>query len=1292
MTFIIYNAHILFGKILILPLRLLDTKNYSMKRVFLLLFIAVYTVKGQDISIKWNAPTTNVINEQSFEVLNFEGASNANGDNPIPEFCLRSELRVWNIKNIRLANVVVEQATSNELSILNRAEVQREFVINGGVTGDNGMPYLAVCVVPVRYNASSRTYEKLVSASIEWDANPETFSMKTQVFGTNSVLASGDWYKMSVANDGVYKITPAYVQEVGLGTGIQISSLAVFGNGFGELPERNDQFRYDDLQENGSFVFDQNQDGVFNGTDYLLFYGKASKQWQYDYDSDRFDHLNNNYSDNNYYFLTSTEGSGKRVGTVSYNPGTTTHNVTSFDDHQFYELDKTNLLGTGRRWFGELFDFTLSYNFNFGFPNIDVNEPVKLFTRAVARSSSSSTRMRVTTGGIVVSDFPFSAIAGSGYVSESSDRTQFSPTSNNVALTVTYNNNVNPSSIAWLDYIEVVARRKLIYNSGALFFRDSKSVGPNNVAEYKISNYPNSAQVWDITNHLSPELVAPTVQGNEAVFKAPSDTLREFVALNGSSFSEPRREGPVANQDLHGMSAVDFVIVSHKNFLSEANRLAEFHRTNDNYRVAVIELSTVYNEFSSGAQDITAIKDLMRNLYEKAQSSEDKPKYLLLFGDASYDYKNRIDPNHNFVPVYQSPGSFSYNSSFSTDDYFGFLDPSEGASMYSESLDLSIGRFPVKTINEARVAVDKVISYATDTETYGSWRNDVLIVTDDMDATWERILTSSPEAKSRQLETRFPALNFQKIYTDAYIQSSSAGSQRYPEARQELFRKANAGNLMTLYVGHGGEVGWATERILQLEDINAWDNIKNMPVFVTITCEFSRLDDPNRVSAGEQLFNNNKGGTIALFSTTRAVGANSALNLNNNFLDTVFTRGLDGAYQKMGDVIKNTKNQSFGQDKLKFSLLGDPAQQMAIPEYQVVNTHINGTPMGLSSDTIKALSKISLKGEVRDLTGSIITDFQGSVFPQIFDKKVNKVTLENDVAYGPISFQEFENTIYRGEASVENGLFEYEFIVPLDISYNVNYGKMNYYAENDKIDAHGSYTDILIGGLNTNASIDKLGPDIELFINDRSFVSGGITNANPVLYVEVFDSSGVNTVGNGIGHDIIAVLDDNTNSTFVLNDYYEADLNSFQSGKIQYPLQGLEPGEHKILFRVWDVYNNPSETVINFVVSESTELQISRVLNWPNPFTTYTEFQFEHNRASEPLDVQVQIFSVSGQIIKSINQRIQATGNRVTGITWDGRDQYGDQIAKGVYVYKLKVKSQLDNTYAEKIEKLVILR
>jgi hypothetical protein len=1272
----------------------MDSKLARMKNVFFVFMLVAFASSAQkiEINLNWTDPYTYNIGEEKFTNPHFDEAQYRSPLNKIPYFIGKQIISSYNVSEVSLVNVSTAGLSSREQSLLNEQAVSNEFELDYSVTGLNGRNYLAFGIQTIRKNPNTGAYEKLVSAEVAFTYTAVESSNKTSTFGQSSVLANGSWYRVAVRNDGIYKITPSFLQEAGMGSNVSIASLAVFGNGMGELPERNDDFRFDDLQENGTYVVDQNQDGIFNGSDYLLFYGRSPKRWVYDADGDVYNHRNNHYTDLNYYFITTDQGTGKRVGLVNYNPTNATHQVNDFDDHRFVEEDKVNLIGTGRRWFGDSYDFDLSHNYVFTIPNINTTEKVKIKTLAVARSARAGTTMRVENNGVPNTLLTFGSVgSGGAYVSERAERSDFFSANSNLALTVTYNNNINPSAVAWLDYIEIVARRNLVYIGGALQFRDARTLGATHIAQYNLSGANGNLMVWDVTNHVSPRSVNLTVQGGNANFKAPADTLREFIALSGSGFNEPPKVGKVNNQNLHALTGVDLVIVAHSSFISEAERLANFHRNGDNYNVVVVDNQTVFNEFSSGAQDVTAIKDFMRCLYTNAPTQEDKPTYLLLFGDASYDYKKRIDPDHNLVPIYESTASFSFYDSYATDDYFGYLDPGEGKNMYIESLDLSIGRLPVKNVNEARSAVDKIIHYQGSAETMNGWRNNILFVTDDVDLEWERILTTSPEAKSRQMEVKYPAFNYQKIYSDAYIQQSSAGSQRYPEARQELFRKVNAGNLMTVYVGHGGEVGWATERILQLEDINGWDNMDNMPVFVTITCEFSRLDDPKRVSAGEQLFNNRKGGGISLFSTTRVVNAPAALAINNIFMDTVFGK-VDGEYQKMGDIIRHTKNETSGDVRLKFSLLGDPALKMAIPEYQVVNTHLNGQPMGLNNDTIKALGKVKMKGEVRDLAGNKLTNFNGLVYPEIFDKKVDKQTLVNDGKGAPVDFQQYENTIYRGTASVSGGDFEYEFIVPLDISYNVDKGKINYYSNNDDSDAHGSYTDVLVGGLNVSAGIDKIGPDIELFINDRSFVSGGITDANPVIFAELFDSSGINTVGNGIGHDIIAVLDDNTNNTFVLNDYYEADLNSYQSGKIQYPLSGLEPGEHKILFRVWDVYNNPSEMEIRFIVSESNNLQLSRVLNWPNPFTTYTEFQFEHNRASEPLDVQVQIFSVSGQIVKTINQRIQSTGNRVSGISWDGRDEYGDRIGKGVYVYKLKVRSGFDNAYSEKIEKLVILR
>ena len=1274
----------------------IQTMQRAQLVIFFFISLVTANAQNQAFSINWESPQKFTSENIAIEAPFFEGAVHKLPGTIIPDYCDRVVITSPNVEQVLLTDIVVTPLTNEEAALFSRRSesVSEEFTIEYGITGKNRQNYLSYCLATIR-RGQDGNLEKLLSANLAWTYNSsETFKTgSTSGFAPNSVLASGKWYKVAVSRDAIYKLTPQYMSDIGMGSGIPINTIGVFGNGMGELPERNATFRYDDLQENALFVHDANSDGVFNGNDYILFYGRGSKRWSYNATTQRFSHQNHHYANKNFYFITSDQGSGKQISPASYPPGTPTQTVTAFDDFAFIEEDNVNLIGTGRKWFGDLFDFKLSYNYTFKFPNLVQNEPVEVYTEAVARSTTSGTTLRISNGQTQVSNLFFSSVGtggGDDYVKESSSRDQFNASSSTVTITATYNNSINPSAVAWLDYIEVTARRELTFSGGAMFFRDTRTVAPGSFSKFEIDNAPSTARIWDVTDHINPKNVSYTMNGPIAEFTAPTDELREFVMVQGTSFDTPEMVGSVANQDLHGMAVHDMIIVSHPDFLTESQRLADFHASHDGITAAVVNVRKIYNEFSSGGQDITAIKDFMRSLYEKAASPSDAPKYLLLFGDASYDYKNRVEPNHNYVPIYESTKSYSLYNSYSTDDYYGFLDPTEGVNMRTEILDLSIGRFPVTSVSQARAAVDKVIHYSSSELTYEPWKNNLLFVSDDVDQPWEMILTNEPDYIARRMERDYPQYNVQKIYSDSYIQKSSAGSQRYPEARLDLFRKVESGNLITTYVGHGGEVGWATERILQLDDVNGWDNLNNMPVFTTITCEFSRLDDPVRVSAGEQLFRNKKGGAISLFSTTRVVFVNSAISINRTFFDTVFGK-VDGQYQTMGDIIRATKNQVFDEVRLKFSLLGDPALKMSIPEYHIELLELNGTPMGQGVDTLKALSKINMVGQVVDEFGNKLTSFNGRVNPLIFDKSLAKVTLMNDNQGVPIDFYEFENVIYRGKVGVQNGDFQFDFIVPLDINYNIGKGKANFYSRSLPDEGHGSDTTLFVGGLNTNASADNFGPLIDAFINDRSFVNGGITSPDPVLYVELFDTSGINTVGNGIGHDLIAILDDNTNNTMVLNDFYEADLDSYQSGKIRFPLYDLEPGDHQILVRVWDVYNNPSETLINFKVLESTDLQLSHVLNWPNPFTTYTEFQFEHNRASEPLEVQVQVYTVAGQLIKTINQTIMATGNRITGIAWDGRDQYGDPIGKGVYVYRLRVRSTVDQSSAEKTEKLVIL-
>tara|TARA_R110000868_G_scaffold3313_2_gene21605 strand:- start:635 stop:2347 length:1713 start_codon:yes stop_codon:yes gene_type:complete len=568
---------------------------------------------------------------------------------------------------------------------------------------------------------------------------------------------------------------------------------------------------------------------------------------------------------------------------------------------------------------------------------------------------------------------------------------------------------------------------------------------------------------------------------------------------------------------------------------------------------------------------------------------------------------------------------------------------------------------------------------------------------DDVDELWERsYFVPNSESLEARAKATSGSYNVEKIYLDAYQQQTTTGSQSYPEARRDMYRKVQRGCLLTNYIGHGGEIGLASERLLQLADVTSWSNKDALSLFLTITCEFTRFDDPKRVSAGEQLLLNPNGGAIALLSTTRVVGVQGAVDLNSAIFDTILVRP-DGNPQTLGQIIRAAKNDSYvigRSTKTKFSLIGDPALRLAVPYYKVNTSTLNGKPINAAlQDTAKALSLVQITGEVADLNGLKLSDFDGVLSVSVFDKVAQRQTLVNDGVGSPVGFKDQSSLIYRGKVQVSKGDFSFEFRVPLGINYQFGNGRISYYAfDAQERDASGYYDSIVVGGYNENAPIDNIGPEIELFMNDASFVRGGITGESPFIYARLTDSAGINTVGNGVGQDLRAVLNNKTDQPYILNEFYEADLNSYRSGEVRYQLFDLDPGDYTIEMRAFDIYNNPTEVSTDFVVAESADLALKRVLNYPNPFTTYTEFQFEHNRANQNLEVQVQIFTVSGKLVKTINQEINSLGNRVTGIKWDGLDDYGDKIGKGVYIYRLKVRSQLDNSQADEYEKLVILR
>lgn len=1192
------------------------------------------------------------------------------------------------VEDIELSNIVTAPLSEREMEIVNREEISSslETIIENSIERKQRKAYLKLTPI---YRASNGEVLKV----LQFDFQP-TYSKaplkrsKSSRYATSSLMANGEWYKIGVTQKGVYKLNYQFLSSLGLDLeSLDPRNLKVYGYGGGSLPEANSESRADDMLEN-PIVAVGDQDGSFDPGDYYLFYGDDQVEWIYDSTSQHFRHRINIYSDTTFYFIAVSPGAGKRIQTKSIPTTAPNQFVNTYDFRAYHEIDRTNLLKSGRQWMGEIFDTRLSYSFSWDVPNIDLNSQGSLEFNGVARAGVGST---------------FTINAGNNTFTSSASSTNlnryevafgklsrgifdFQPTSTPVNVSVSYN---KPQAVAkaWLNFINLNVRRSLVMYGNQMNFRDKNSVSPGAISEFALQSNRRPT-VWDVTNADQIARINLQQIGSEYRFIDESSSLKEYIAFTATDSTNLIQLGRVQNQNLHALSQTDMVIVSNPKFLAAAEDLARHHRS-EGLTVHVVTTHQVYNEFSSGAQDAVAIRSLMKMFYDRATNNDEMPDYLLLVGDASYDLKNRLNGNTNYVVSYQSPNFLQPVFSYISDDFLGLLDDNEGTwpntSINPEKMDIAVGRLPVKTIEEANAVVEKIKVYNT-ANTQADWRNKIMFVGDDEDGVTHM---SQSNQLARFIEIRHPDMEVEKVFLDAFQQESTSGGDRYPEVNRAISRGVQDGVLLVNYTGHGGETGWAGERILSIEDITSWDKKSNMPVFMTATCEFSRFDDPFRTSAGELVILNPNGGGVALLTTTRLVYSSPNFTLNRAFYDFVFLRNSDGNFKRLGDVFRETKNANAASSNSRnFSLLGDPALRIAIPHYQVVTTSINGKPLS-QGDTLKALSKVTIAGYVADPDGNKLTDYSGTIYPTVFDKSRRVKSLNNDGA-GVFEFMQRDSRIFKGRASVSQGDFSFSFIVPKDINYSFGQGKINYYTENGQTDGNGYTQSIVVGGSNDSALADQNGPQIDLYMNDESFIYGGITNANPTFLAKLFDEQGVNTVGSGLGHDLVATLDGNTEEAFILNDYYEAETDDYQRGVIRFPFEDLSPGKHTITLKAWDVANNSNEKTIEFTVVEEKDVEIENLVNYPNPFTTNTEFIFQHNQAGIPMDVKLEVFTVSGKLVKSINRTIVNQGYLSRDLRWNGRDDYGDRIGKGVYVYKLSIRSR-NGSSTEKFEKLVIL-
>jgi hypothetical protein len=1249
--------------------------------------------------ISWNAPRTIYNGESPVEsVLSFDGSVLRSEFRLLPVFARSFPFNPErdSLVDVTISNQVYEPITGQDVGMVkSQDKISEDIQLFHNISVARKKTSLVVNLLPFRHNTLTGQMERLVSFDLEpvIISVQRNSSIKSAVSYTpNSVLASGIWYKFAVGYNGLYQLSYDELKKLGVDVaGIDPRNLRIYGNGGGMLPEANSAARTDDLMENAIFVSGE-ADGRFDPGDYLVFYGKGPNQWEYNTTNKRFRCRKNIYSDRSYYFLNFSQGPGKRLENEPSTTKAPTFYANKFEDFSSYENDDVNLIKSGREWWDrQYFDVTTVRNYSFSFPNIDNLSPVSVTAYVAARSIGSDTYFVLSAQGNALMNINISKVSGGyddDYAKAKTGTATLLTSSSLIDVKLNYNKS-SSSSVGYLNYIELNAMRLLTMYGSQMLFRSAAGTAANGVTEFTLNGNGQNLEVWDVTNGNNIRRIETAQSGNNYIFRLETDTLREFIAFDWASFNVPEFIGQVENQNLHGTETVDYLIVCHPSFLAEAQRLAAFHQANSGLSYLITTPEKIYNEFASGAQDISGIRDFVRMMYDKAQPGTE-PKYLLLFGDGSYDFKSRIQNNTNFVPSYESVESLSPISSFVSDDFFGLLDPDEGQSANGD-LDIGIGRFPVTTPEQAQSAVDKVIHYCSQSESVKTdWRNVVTFVADDQNEGGNTFINYS-EDLAKIIDNSYKRYNVDKIYSDAYTMLSTPGGARYPEVNEVINKRVGKGSLIMNYVGHGGEVGWAHERILEVADIKNWRNFNNMPVFVTATCEFSRFDDPERISAGEWVFLNNTGGGIALFTTTRLTFAYPNQTLLVNFYNNVFRKS-SGRYMKLGELLRVAKTGMGSSANVHaFVLLGDPAMQMAYPDLDVVTTSINSHEPTAAPDTLKALAEVTITGEVRDLAGEIAVDFSGTIFPTVFDKSSEIWTKANYGDGPPVQFFLRKNPVYKGQVEVKNGSFSFSFIVPKDIAYKYGVGKISYYARSAETDANGYDEQIQVGGYNNEAPPDDEGPQLVLYLNDRNFRSGGITNQTPVLLADVSDSSGVNTVGNGIGHDITAVLDNKTSTPMILNDYYVSDLNTFKSGEISYPISLLSDGPHQITMKVWDVYNNSTEATIDFIVVSSADFAFQHLLNYPNPMQDQTTFSWETNQVDKPMDVEIRIFTLNGRMVKLIKETIYSQGYRAAAIHWDGTQDDGRKISSGLYVYQVQLMIA-DGAASRQTSKLVVIR
>ena len=1083
--------------------------------------------------------------------------------------------------------------------------------------------------------------------------------------GHRKVFAGDNWYKIIIrgngsgGKEGIYKIDSETLSKAGVPlSSVDPRTIQIFNNGGRELPLDVNAARPDSLIENPIDVVGE-EDGKFDSGDYILFYGRSLEGFEYNPLKRRLAHYIHHYSYENVYWLTFGKKNGKRIAERASLSTTNLTPESSYRDLVWIEEEKHNIFASGRDWFGyRLSSDQKTYSFSFKLNKV-IPEDTAIVRIRLATETAGAHRFRVLINGNKLGEVE----QNGGYNSYNTNQYTFKQAgvllegTNTVTIEYITSSEI---SFAYVDWIEVEYKRRFVAIDDQMVFYSPLKTGP---VYYHLSNFSrDEIAVYDVTDISAiTRIKAANISNGTFTFAEAGDVNKatRYLALTPAAYRKISSIEKVETNDLKRQRTADYIIITYDDFYQQAVKLENLRESleDDRLETEVVKISDVFNEFSWGIFDPTAIRDFL--VY--AQDNWGEPQYVLLLGDGHFDYKNILGyDGPNLIPPYETNDRYE-SSTRTTDDWFTYTRGNRSG------MQMAIGRLPVQSVEEAESVIDKIVTYETKPD-FGEWRKTVTIVADDELVVGgvgnETIHTQQAE---KLVERHVPnLLDVKKIYLMEYpaVRTASVSGITKPAAKEALLDQINRGTLLLNFIGHGNDELWTHERVLNgPTDFDLIQNGDRMALWVAATCEFAHWDQPQKQSLAERILAVKGRGAVAMVSSARLAYAGENAAFNYALYDELFKDYLlTGRTTRIGDAVMIAKHAAGSTaNSEKYGVFGDPAMRLGAPRYRVVIDSID-------PDTIQALRKVSINGHV-EKNGALWNDVDGKVLIRVMDSRKRRIY---ETAYGTkVRYMLAGNSVFRGVASVNSGEFKVELIVPKDISYGGTDGKVSAYFWNEQYQGTGVREGLIVGGTAVDL-VDRIGPEIKLYFDRPDFSAGDYVAPNTTLYVEIADSlSGINLAGD-IGHQIIMIMDGDIENAKDLTDFFEYDEGSYTKGKLKYPLFNLPEGQHTILVKAWDNSNNSSTFEVDFIVVAEKELKLRNALTYPNPMSEQATFSFEISRDAE---VSIKIYSVAGRLVREFEPMQAEIGFNLYPEPWDGTDQDGDLLANGVYLYKITARS-----------------